>query len=252
MPQIDLNADLGESFGAYVIGADAELLQIVSSANIACGFHGGDPAVMDTTVQAAKQAGVRIGAHPGFNDLAGFGRRVIRGDPPESIGKMIIYQIGALQAIARARGAHVAYVKLHGTLSNMAMVEQPLARAFVDVMRVFDLEMPLMAMPLSEVMNIAREHGQPTISEIFADRAYQSNGMLVPRSQPGAVLYDAEAITTRMLEILNTNQTEAIDGTRFTAEADSVCIHGDTPGALSIARTLRARLEAEGVTIGSS
>ena len=249
MTTIDLNADLGESFGAYTIGCDSELLDIVSSANIACGFHGGDPSVMDTTIKAAKAAGVRIGAHPGFNDLAGFGRRVIRGDKPEQIGHMILYQVGAFQAIAQANDTAMAYVKLHGALANMAMVEAPLADAFITAMKSLQSDIPVMAMPKSAVEASARRNGVGILSEIYADRAYQADGMLMPRSQPGAVIHDPGAITEQVLRSVEDGCIVADDGTRIAVEIDSICIHGDNPEALRIGETLRRNLETAGYKI---
>jgi len=249
MTTIDLNADLGESFGAYQIGNDRDLLKIVSSANIACGFHGGDPSVMHGTIQAAKAAGVRMGAHPGFNDLAGFGRRVIRGNSPAEIGHMILYQIGAFQGIARALDAEMAYVKLHGALSNMAMVEQPIADAFLSVMQAGAPGVAVMAMPHSAIESGARDRGVSVIKEAFADRAYLANGMLMPRSQPNAVIHDPGAACARVLDMLDSRSILADDGSRIPADIDSICVHGDNPEAVAIAQSIRNALESAGVSV---
>ena len=249
MNTVDLNADMGESFGAYTIGCDEELLKIVSSANIACGFHGGDPTVMHATIKAAKSEDVCIGAHPGFNDLAGFGRRVIRGDSPERIIHMILYQIGAFQMMAQSNDATMSYVKLHGALANMAMVEAPLADAFITAMTYSHLDAPVMAMPKSAVEDAARRDGIKVIREIYADRAYLPNGMLMPRSQPGAVIHDSDIVSTRVLRMIQDRKIIAEDGTGIAAEIDSVCVHGDNPEAVRIAEKLRHDLESAGFNI---
>ncbi|MBL4768260.1 MAG: LamB/YcsF family protein [Rhodobacteraceae bacterium] len=249
MTFIDLNADLGESFGAYTIGSDTELLQIVSSANIACGFHGGDPSVMAKTIRMAKRQKVRVGAHPGFNDLAGFGRRVIRGDSPASIRDMILYQIGAFQALAQANGAQMSYVKLHGALSNMAMTEAPLADAFIEAITALNSDIPVMAMPLSAVKTAAKRENIGIIYEAFADRAYLADGMLVPRSHPDAMIHDARFASDRVLRMINDNCIIALDGSKIPVNIDSICVHGDNPEAIRIAECLRHDLERAGVTI---
>ena len=252
MARIDLNADMGESFGAYTIGNDADLLKVVTSANIACGFHGGDPAVIDNTIRNALAEGVVLGAHPGFNDLAGFGRRVIRGDTPEQITKMIIYQIGAVQALARANDCKIEYVKLHGSLANMATEERPLADAFLAAITSLNDDLHVMAMPMSEIEASATAAGQPVISEAYADRAYLPNGMLAPRSQAGAVIHDAETAVARVLGMIEDDAITAIDGTKLSVKIDSICVHGDNPSAIAIAETIRNSLEKAGVSVISS
>lgn len=249
MTTVDLNADLGESFGAYTIGQDKDMLQIVSSANIACGFHGGDPAVMDATIKEAKRAGVRMGSHPGFNDLAGFGRRKITGNTPEEIGQMIIYQIGAFQGMAKANDAQMDYVKLHGALSNMAMVDAALAAGFVDAICKLDTTIDIMALPNSEVEKKCKSAGIKVIREVFADRAYLPNGMLVPRGQKGAVILDAVEAAQNVLRMVEDQCITAIDGTKIATSVDSICIHGDNPAAVRIAEKLRTDLERAGVSI---
>ncbi|GLQ34697.1 LamB/YcsF family protein [Amylibacter marinus] len=251
MSVVDLNADLGESFGAYKIGCDEALLQIVSSANIACGFHGGDPDVMDQTIKAALKNSVRMGAHPGFKDLAGFGRRVIRGDSPEQIGRMILYQIGAFQALSAANGAKMAYVKLHGALSNIAMVEPEIATGFVEAFARLETGLPIMVMPNSALSRACATADIPVINEVFADRAYMPDGTLVPRSADNAVIHDEEQAINGVHRMLDHQCITAFDGTQINTPIDSICIHGDHPQALSLAQNLRASLEKNGVTISA-
>lgn len=250
MRKIDLNADMGESFGAYTIGDDKALLQIVSSANIACGFHGGDPSIMEQTVREAAKNGVRIGAHPGFNDLAGFGRRVIRGDSPEAVGQMILYQVGALQAITRANDCSVSYVKLHGSLSNMASVEPPLAEAYASAMARLDNNFKIMAMPLSAVETAARNKNLSIIHEVFADRTYQDDGMLTPRSQQGSVIHDKNFAAERVLRMIEDEALTSVSGNKIPVEIDSICVHGDNPQAIHMASHIRETLEKAGITVG--
>lgn len=246
---VDLNSDMGESFGVYTLGDDAAMLDVVSTANVACGFHAGDPLVMHKTVSLAKARGVSVGAHPSFLDLWGFGRRAIQGEQPEDVERMIIYQIGALQAIARAAGHRVTHVKAHGALANMAAVDADLAMAVARGVRAVDRDLVLLVMPGMETERAAERLGLPVAREIFADRTYDDNGNLTPRKTPGAVIHDADVAADRVLQALERQAITSVDGKRIPVKIDSVCVHGDNPAGVAIARALRTRLEAAGVTI---
>ncbi len=246
---IDINSDMGESFGVYRLGNDAAMLSIVTSANVACGFHAGDPLVMHETVQTAHANGVDVGAHPGFFDLWGFGRRTIVGERPADIEKMIVYQLGAIEAMARVVGHRVTHVKPHGAMSNMAATDADLAGAIARAIQAVDRSLILVAMPMSELERAGERLQLPVAREIFADRAYDDAGNLVSRSLPGAVLHDAEACARRVLEFLDDGAIRSINGLRIPVAIDTVCVHGDTPGAVEMARSLRQRLEAAGVTV---
>jgi UPF0271 protein len=249
MAMIDINCDMGESFGAYVIGADAELLRIVSSANIACGFHAGDPNVMDATLRLAAQNGVGAGAHPGFLDLYGFGRRQIRGESPADIERQIIYQIGALQALAHAAGIKLAHVKSHGALGNMASEEPDLAMAYARAVKAVDPDLILVVMPGAETERAGEILGLKMAREIYADRAYAENGNLLPRKLPGAVIHDPEVSANRVIEMVQSQSIVTVSGQRRKVRIDSVCVHGDTPGAPAVATLVRRRLEEAGIAI---
>ena len=197
---IDLNADLGESFGPWRMGADEHLLEIITSANVACGFHAGDPLVMDRTVQTALRHGVAVGAHPGFKDLEGFGRRRIQGLTPDDVRTLIRYQVGALEGIARAHGVALGHVKLHGALGNMASEDEAIASLFVEAVAAFDPELVVVTMAATALERAADAHGHPLVREIYADRAYNDDGTLVARGTPGAVLHDAEEAADRVLD----------------------------------------------------
>ncbi len=250
MRPIDLNCDMGEGFGAYMMGDDAAMLRIVTSANIACGFHAGDPLVMHRTLTEAAANGVGIGAHPGFFDLYGFGRRAIRGERPSDIEKQIVYQIGALMALAAAEGRTVAHVKTHGALGNMAAEEPELARAVARAIRaasrLVGRDLIFVVMPGMETERAGAAEGLPMIREIYADRAYADNGNLVSRSLPGAVLHEPEAVVAHAIGMLEEGAIRCLSGRRIPARIDSICVHGDTPGAVALARALRAALEARG------
>ena len=247
--RIDLNADLGESFGAWTMGEDASMLDIVTSANIACGFHGGDPLVMDRTVRMAMARGVGIGAHPGFDDLSGFGRRRIHGTSPEMLRAQIIYQIGALQAIARAAGGTVRHVKLHGALGNMASEQAELAELYVAAAREADPGLILIAIAATELEKAAVAGGARVAREIYADRAYRDDGALLPRSEPGAVIHDPAEAAERVLRCLDQQAVASINGVKIPVTPQTICVHGDNPAAVAMAETLRSRLEAAGITI---
>lgn len=245
----DLNSDLGESFGAYTIGNDAAVLELVSSANIATGFHAGDPLVMSNTVKTAAALGVRIGAHIGYRDLAGFGRRAMDYDP-ELLEAETIYQIGALQAIARAHGAEVGYVKPHGALYNRIAKDPVQAGAVIAGIKAADSSLKLMGLAGAPVLDWAAEAGLGTIAEAFADRAYTPEGHLVPRSQPGAVLHDPKLSAAQALAFALGRPITAIDGSEVHVQAESLCVHGDNPAALNLIKEIRAALAAEGVEVG--
>ncbi|WP_108813728.1 LamB/YcsF family protein [Loktanella sp. Alg231-35] len=245
---IDLNADMGEGFGPWTMGDDAALLDIVSSANIACGFHAGDPDVMAQTMQRAVAKGVGIGAHPGFADLKGFGRRKLP-LPHEEIANAVAYQLGAAQAMAKRAGGQVRHLKLHGALSNMACVDHALARACYQAALDVDPDIIIMVLAATAMEEVTRELGCNWAGEIFADRAYNDDATLVDRSLPGAVLHDAEAAAPRVLEMLEAGAIIAENGTLIPCQIDTICLHGDTPGAVALARGLRDHLTKAGVTI---
>jgi UPF0271 protein len=230
MPSVDLNCDIGESFGAWTLGADADVLSHVTSANIACGFHAGDPGTMRKTVDLALERGVAIGAHPGLPDLAGFGRRVIEVTPGEAY-EMVVYQVGALAAFAAARGARLAHVKPHGALYNMAATRAPLADAIARAVRDVDRALMLFGLAGSRLIAAARSAGIVAVEEVFADRRYAADGTLVSRSEKGAVIDDTGLAVRQAVRMVREGKVTAIDGTEVRVHADTICIHGDTPGA---------------------
>lgn len=244
-PLINLNADLGESFGAWPMGNDEAMLGVVASANVACGFHAGDPTVMRQTVATAKARGVSIGAHPSFADLQGFGRRRIEMAPRE-VEAMVIYQIGALQAIAHAEGHAVTHVKPHGALNNIACEDLDLARCVARAVRAAGRELILLAPALSELVTAGREAALAVVEEIFADRAYTDDGDLLPRSHPKAIVHGAEASARHVMAILDGGNLISINGHRLPCRAGSVCVHGDNAEAVLTAQAVRAALEAGG------
>jgi UPF0271 protein len=246
MIQIDLNSDLGEGFGPWSMGDDAAMLNIVTSANIACGGHASDPETMYQTLKLATARGVIVGAHPGYNDPMGFGRRVIPMEPAE-IGRMVAAQIGALQGVAALAGARVAYVKPHGALANLAAADLDVSKAIVAAVRALSPDLAILAISGTVLEQVARAAQGPVFSEIFADRAYQSNGQLVPRSQPGAVIHDAEAAATRLLAFLDSGLMPVLNGDPIPLAAQSICVHGDNPSAVQMAQLIRARLTAAGL-----
>ncbi|QBE47840.1 LamB/YcsF family protein [Leucobacter triazinivorans] len=249
MSAIDLNSDLGESFGGYRVGDDAAVLASVSSANVACGFHAGDPLGIRATCRAAVAAGVAIGAHPGYRDLAGFGRRFIDVDPHELTDE-VIYQIGALQALARSVGGEVRYVKPHGGLYNAIAVHEGQALAVVRAIREVDERLPLMVLPGSVVERVARDAGLRVVAEAFADRGYLPDGTLVKRGTPGALL-DGDAAIAQALRFARGESATAVDGSLLRLTAESICLHGDNREAVRLARRIRGELEHQGVEIRS-
>jgi len=247
--KVDLNCDMGEGFGPWPMGDDEAMLDIVSSANIACGFHAGDPSIMFRTAETAKHKGVAIGAHPGFNDLHGFGRRVIRGDTPAEIERMVAYQIGAMQAVAALAGHKVTYVKAHGSLNNMANEDESLARAIARAIKGVDASLINVCMPGLLMEKASEELGLRVAREFFADRTYEDDGTLTSRKKPGSVLHDADAAAERVLRTLQDKAVVTTSGRRIPIEIDTICVHGDEPSAVAMARTIRAKLEASGIAI---
>jgi len=247
--RIDLNADLGEAFGAYAMGADDAVLAYVTSANVACGFHAGDPTVIDRTVARAVRAGVAVGAHPGYYDLRGFGRREMTADPAE-VEADVVYQVGALAAFARSHGARLAHVKPHGALYNQAAREEGLARAVARAVARVGRELVLVGLAGSGVMRRAAEaEGLRFAAEAFVDRAYDAQGHLVPRSRPGALITDPSSAATKALRIVRDRVVVSIDGAELPTEADTLCLHGDNPHVLAIARAVRETLEGAGIGV---
>lgn len=245
---IDLNADLGESFGVWQLGDDDAILDLVTSANVACGFHAGDPALLLRTCRAAVERGVRIGAQVGYPDRAGFGRRFIDADP-EDLKADVIYQIGALQAIANVVGSAVSYVKPHGALYNAIVTHRDQARAVAEAVHAVDPALAVLGLSGSVFFAEAADLGLRTVPEAFADRAYQSDGALVSRRLPNAVLHDVEEIADRVASMVTSGRVAAADGSAIPITVESVCVHGDSPGAVHIAKAVRERLKADGVEL---
>jgi 5-oxoprolinase (ATP-hydrolysing) subunit A len=245
---IDLNSDLGEGFGIWTLGDDAALLEVVTSANIACGFHGGDPGIMRRTCAAAVERGVAIGAQVSYRDLAGFGRRKI--DMPRAeLTDDVLYQLGALDGFARIAGDRVRYVKPHGALYNAIVDDESQAAAVVDAVVRYDAALPVLGLPGSAWLRLAAEAGLTAVPEFFADRAYTPEGRLVSRRLPGAVLHDPAAVAARCAAWARTGTVPAVDGSTVDIAARSVCVHGDTPGAVEIARLVAAHLTDTGATL---
>ena len=250
MKTIDLNSDLGESCGAWRMGDDAAMLDIVSSANVACGFHAGDPAGLLRTLKAAAERGVTIGAHVSYPDRVGFGRRDMD-IAAADLTADVIYQIGALQGLAAAAGTTVRYVKPHGALYNRIAVDAVQGAAVIEAIKAVDPALLLMGLAGAPILEQAQAAGLTVVAEAYADRAYTAAGHLVPRREPGAVLHDASTIAARMVRLATEGVIYAIDGSVIRIDAQSICVHGDSPGAVAIARELRGRLEAEGLTVSS-
>lgn len=246
---IDLNADLGESFGAWKMGADNELLDIVTSANVACGFHAGDPLVMTETVKACLSKGVNIGAHPGFDDLHGFGRRRMENPDGPKTAAAVIYQIGALQAVAKTENATVTHVKLHGALANMASESDELAALCLRAVQSTNSKLSIVAMAATSLQTQAEKLNMPLLREVFADRAYNDNGTLVSRGTPGAVIHDPAEAAERVLKILETHSVESVNGVRVAVIPDTICVHGDNPEAVRMAEALRNKIEQAGIKV---
>lgn len=245
---IDLNSDLGEGFGRWTLGDDEAMLELVTSANVACGFHAGDPTILRRVCAQAAERGVAIGAQVGYRDLAGFGRRHIDVDPAELVNE-VIYQLGALDGIARVEGSRVTYVKPHGALYNDAASNPVTAAAVAQAIALYDRSLPLVGLAGSQLLTAATGAGLTPIAEAFADRAYTPEGLLVSRREPGAVLHDPEEIARRCVRLATEGVVDAIDGSTASVAAQSICVHGDTEGAVAIAQNVRAGLEAAGVEI---
>jgi UPF0271 protein len=246
--RVDLNSDVGESFGAYTLGQDQILLPHITSANVACGFHAGDPSVMRVTVALARQHGVAVGAHPGFPDLVGFGRRDLNATPGE-IEDFVVYQVGALSAVAGAQGAQLQHVKPHGALFNMAVRDRELADAIARATAAVDRSLILFGLPGSELISAGRRAGLRTAAEVFADRAYEPDGTLVSRRKPGAVIHDPDAVVARVVRMAMERSVIAVDGSTVAFDLDTICVHGDTPGAAVLAARIREALERSGVDV---
>ena len=249
MEKIDINSDMGESFGSYKMGDDEALLKVISSANVACGFHAGDPTVMDRTVKNALAENVSVGAHPGFMDIQGFGRRQIQIDNFVELEKMVVYQIGALMAIAQACGHKVTHVKFHGALAHMGFADKEIAETLVRAVKSVNPEMLFLALPHTQTEAAAERAGLKVVREIFADRVYIDNGMLQSRNIQGSVIMDAELAASRVMQMLEEGALVCASGKRIPTRIDSVCVHGDTPGAVAMAMALRERIEGAGIKI---
>lgn len=249
--RIDLNSDVGESFGVYKIGLDEEVVPVISSANVACGFHAGDPAVMRRTVALALQSGTAVGAHPGLPDLIGFGRRYMDASLKE-IRDFVTYQIGALQAFAAAAGIRLQHVKPHGALYNMAVQNLKISEAVAEVISKLDKDLILVALAgpnRQELEDIGAHCGVRIAFEFFADRAYNPDGSLVSRREPGAVIHDPKAVSERVLKMALSGKVLCKDGSEFELSADTICVHGDNPAAVQLVKRIREDLEASGVEI---
>ena len=246
--RIDLNCDMGESFGVYTIGDDAAVMRSITSANVACGFHAGDPSVIRRTLRLAKAHGVAVGAHPGFPDLVGFGRREIQATAAE-VEDAVLYQVSALAGMAAAEGLTLQHVKAHGALYNMAARDSALASAIARAVAQFDRSLILFGLPGSHLLTAGRAEGLPVAAEGFADRAYEPDGALVSRRTPGAVIHDAARVVDRVLRMVRDRVVEVTDGSMLSLDAATICVHGDTPGAADLVAKLRAGLEAAGVEI---
>ncbi|WP_018156867.1 LamB/YcsF family protein [Demetria terragena] len=250
MVTVDLNADLGESFGRWTLGDDEALLRIVTSANVACGFHAGDPATLVRTCALAAEHGVTVGAQVGYRDLAGFGRRFIEMSPDDLYAD-VVYQIGALNAIARSQGTSVKYVKPHGALYNAVVHHRVQAEAVIDAVTDVDPTLPILGLPGSALLELAEEAGTPCVREVFADRGYTDEGTLVPRGTRGALVHDPAEIAQRATRMVIEGVVESIDGRQVALDADSVCLHGDSPTAVEAAHAVRTALQGAGVSLSA-
>jgi len=246
--RIDLNADVGESFGVYKLGRDEDLIPLITSANVACGFHAGDPGIMRATVTLAREHEVAVGAHPGFPDLVGFGRRDLNASPRE-VEDAVAYQIGALAGIAAGQGVRLQHVKAHGALYNMAVRSRPVADAVARATAAIDRTLILLGLPGSELIEAGKRAGLRTAAEGFADRAYQRDGGLVPRTQSGAVIDVPDTVVDRAVAMVRERAVVAIDGSRVSIDVETICVHGDTPGAAAIASRIRHALASAGIEV---
>jgi len=246
--RIDINSDMGESFGAYTIGHDAGLMKAVTSANIAAGFHAGDPSVLRDTIRLAKASGVAIGAHPGFPDLVGFGRRELNVTAREA-EDFVLYQVAAVAGVAAAEGMRLQHVKPHGALFNMAVKNAELADAIARAVAAFDRSLILFGLPGSEILRAGRAAGLRVAAEIFADRAYEPDGTLASRKKPGSVIHDPAVVVSRAVSMVRDRSVVAVDGSKVTLDADTICVHGDTKGSDDLAARLRRAFEEAGITV---
>jgi UPF0271 protein len=243
-----INCDMGEGFGLYRCGDDAAIMPYITIANVACGFHAGDPTVMAETVALAKRHGVAVGAHPSYPDLVGFGRRAMAVSPKEA-EDFCLYQIAAVAGVAQAEGLRMQHVKAHGELFNVAAKDRELAMAIARAVAAFDKSLIFFAMPRSEMLHAGQALGLRTVTEVFADRAYEPDGSLVSRRKPGAVIHDADAVVARAVRMVKDRSIVAIDGSAISVDADTICVHGDTPGSDDLAAKIRAGFEAAGITV---
>ena len=248
--RIDLNSDLGESFGPWPMGDDAALMESITSANVACGFHAGDPGAMRETIALARARGVAIGAHPGFQDLVGFGRREMKATATE-VEDLILYQVSALAGMASAQGVRLQHVKAHGALYNMACRDRVLADAIAKAVARFDRSLILFGLPDSELLRAGKAAGLTTAAEVFADRAYDPDGSLTSRTKPGSVIHDRQMVVERAIRMVKERQVVATDGSTIALEADTICLHGDTQGAANLARAVRQGLQSAGIHVES-
>lgn len=244
----DINCDMGESFGSYRIGEDEKVMPYITSANVACGWHAGDPMIMARTLELAAKHGVAVGAHPGYPDLLGYGRRNMDTFPGE-VRNYILYQIGALDAFARTAGVKLQHVKPHGAMYNLAARDEKTAREVIEAVKAYDPGLILVTLAGSLCARMALEAGLRVAAEVFPDRAYVSNGQLAPRSMTGAVIHDPERVRARVLKLVKTGMMTSIDGHEMAVKADTLCVHGDTPGAWQLAKTIREALEASGIRV---
>jgi len=246
--RVDINSDVGESFGAYSIGHDTGLMKSITSANIAAGFHAGDPSVLRATIRTAKAHGVAVGAHPGFPDLVGFGRRELNVTAREA-EDLVLYQVAAVAGMASAEGMRIQHVKPHGALFNMAVRNAELAAAIARAVAAFDPMLLLFGLPGSEILKAGRSEGLRVAAEVFADRAYEPDGSLASRRKPGSVIHDPEMVVERAVRMVKDHTVVAIDGSVVPLQADTICVHGDTPGSDDLAASIRAGLERAGITV---
>src|SRR3954467_4452367 len=246
--KIDINSDVGESFGAYRIGHDTGLMRSITSANVAAGFHAGDPSVLRDTIRLAKTRGVAVGAHPGFPDLVGFGRRELNVTAKEA-EDMVLYQVAAVAGVAATEGVKIQHVKPHGALFNMAVRNAELSAAIARAVAAFDRNLILFGLPGSEILNAGRAAGLRVAAEVFADRAYEPDGSLASRRKAGSVIHDAASVVARAVRMVREGTVVAVDGSVVALQADTICVHGDTPGSDDLAAKIRAGLEAAGITV---
>lgn len=250
MYAIDLNSDLGESYGAYTIGRDSDIIPLISSANVACGFHAGDPTIMGKTAQLCKEKDTAIGAHPGFADLVGFGRRNMAVSPADAKA-LVMYQVGALDAFCKAKGLKMQHVKPHGALYNMAAKDAALAKAICEGIYEYDPSLILLGLANSEMITQAKALGMPWAAEVFADRAYEDDGTLVARTKPGAMIHDEDEAVARVIRMIKEHKVTSISGKEIEMCPDSVCVHGDSEKALLFVQKIRNALQKEGIAIKS-